>query len=184
MTIVCVTTCMPASMIPWQGLIGSDGPIFKFSDKGMDTDLSATGSMLVPVIVVLVLPQEAIIWSNISTKIWVIGSRTMDHNALGLDFSTCFIAFIAGIGNILKNKKYVGDDFYPAIIDNDSFEAAEIERLNRAKKLGRIWEKKEHIGSPAPTSFSIADGNEQFDDPFKQAEYAYSLIEMEVENVE
>lgn len=93
-------------------------------------------------------------------------------------------AFHAGIGNILKNKKYVGDDFYPAIIGNDSFEAAEIERLNRAKKLGRIWEKKELIGSPAPTSFSISDGNEQFDDPFKQAEYAYSLIEMEVKNIE
>lgn len=93
-------------------------------------------------------------------------------------------AYHAGIGNILKNKKYVGDDFYPAIIDKDSFEATEIERLNRAKKLGRIGEKKELIGSPAPTSFSIADGNEQFDDPFKQAEYAYSLIEMEVENIE
>ena len=93
-------------------------------------------------------------------------------------------AFHAGIGNILKNKRYVGDDFYPAIIDKGSFEAAEIERLNRAKKLGRIWEKKELIGSPTLTSFSIADGNEQFDDPFKQAEYAYSLIEMEVENIE
>ncbi len=93
-------------------------------------------------------------------------------------------AFHAGIGNMLKNKRYVGDDFYPAIIDKGSFEATEIERLNRAKKLGRIWEKKEHIGSPAPTSFSIADGNEQFDDPFKQAEYVYSLIEMEVENIE
>ena len=93
-------------------------------------------------------------------------------------------AFHAGIGNILKNKKYVGDDFYPAIIDHDSFEAAEIERLNRAKKLGRIWEKKELIGSPAPTFFFIAEGNKQFDDPFKQAEYAYSLIQMEVKNIE
>ena len=93
-------------------------------------------------------------------------------------------AFHAGIGNILKNKRYVGDDFYPAIIDKGSFEATEIERLNRAKKLGRIWEKKELIGSPAPTSFSIADGNEQFDDPFKQAEYVYNLIEMEVKNIE
>lgn len=93
-------------------------------------------------------------------------------------------AFHAGIGNILKNKKYVGYDFYPAIIDKGSFEATEIERLNRAEKLGRIWEKKELIGSPTPTFFSIADGNEQFDDPFKQAEYAYSLIEMEVKNIE
>jgi len=90
-------------------------------------------------------------------------------------------AFHAGIGNILKNKKYVGDDFYPAIIDHDSFEAAEIERLNRAKKLGRIWEKKEINEPPPTTSFFIAEGNKQFDDPFRQAEYAYSLIEMEVD---
>lgn len=93
-------------------------------------------------------------------------------------------AFHAGIGNILKNKRYLGDDFYPAIVDKDSYEAAEIERMNRAKKLGRIWEKKELIGSPAPTFFLIAEGNKQFDDPFKQAEYAYSLIEMEVKNIE
>jgi len=93
-------------------------------------------------------------------------------------------AFHAGIGNILKNKKYVGDDFYPAIIDKDSFEAAEIERMSRAEKLGRIWEKKELIGSPPPTSFFIAEGNKQFSDPFKQAEYAYSLIETDVKNIE
>lgn len=89
-------------------------------------------------------------------------------------------AFHAGIANILKNKRYVGDDFYHAIIDKASFEAAEIERMSRAEKLGRIWEKKALIGSPAPTFFFIAEGNKQFDDPFKQAEYAYSLIETEV----
>lgn len=93
-------------------------------------------------------------------------------------------AFHAGIGNILKNRKYVGDDFYPAIIDKDSFESAAIERASRAKKLGRIWDKKELIGSPAPTSFFIAEGNKQFDDPFKQAEYIYSLVKMEVEDIE
>jgi len=56
--------------------------------------------------------------------------------------------------------------------------------MNRAEKFGRIWEKKELIGSPAPISFFIAEGNKQFDDPFKQAEYAYSLIETEVKNIE
>ncbi|WP_303861636.1 recombinase [Alkalibaculum bacchi] len=93
-------------------------------------------------------------------------------------------AFHAGIGNILKNKRYVGDDFYPAIIDKASFEASEIERMSRAEKLGRIWEKKEPKESAPPTVFSITAGNEQFDDPFKQAEYAYSLIEMEVKDIE
>ncbi|SFO01498.1 recombinase [Proteiniclasticum ruminis] len=90
-------------------------------------------------------------------------------------------AFHAGIGNILKNKRYVGDNFYPAIIAKANFEAEELERMNRAEKLGRIWEKKEVNGSPTPTFFSIAEGNKQFDDPFRQAEYAYSLIEMEVD---
>ena len=93
-------------------------------------------------------------------------------------------AFHAGIGNMLKNKRYVGDDFYPAIIDMETFAAAEKERISRAEKLGRIWENKEIKASPAPTMFSIAKGNEQFDDPFKQAEYAYSLIEMEVNAIE
>jgi hypothetical protein len=93
-------------------------------------------------------------------------------------------AFHAGIGNILKNKRYVGDDFYPAIIDKSAFEAAEKERMNRAEKLGRIWEKKEPKESAPPTVFSITAENEQFDDPFKQAEYAYSLIEMEVKDIE
>ncbi|MEA4830608.1 MAG: recombinase [Enterococcus thailandicus] len=93
-------------------------------------------------------------------------------------------AFHAGIGNILKNKRYIGDDFYPAIIDKGVFEATEKERMNRAEKLGRIWEKEEIKESTAPTAFSIAETNEQFDDPFKQAEYAYSLIQMEVKNIE
>jgi len=89
--------------------------------------------------------------------------------------------FHAGIGNILKNKRYRGDDFYPAIIDKPSFEAAELERMRRAEKLGRIWGKKENNGSPPHSFFIIAKGNTKFNDPFRQAEYAYSLIEMEVD---
>ena len=53
--------------------------------------------------------------------------------------------------------------------------------MSRAEKLGRIWEKKEIKGFPTPTFFTIAEGNKQFDDPFRQAEYAYSMIEMEVD---
>lgn len=40
--------------------------------------------------------------------------------------------FHAGIGNILKKKRYRGDDFYPAIIYKHSFEAAELEHMRRA----------------------------------------------------
>jgi len=128
---------------------------------------------------------KAVVDQEKSEKIKVLFEAYLSGDSLATAAKKAGIkAFHAGIGNMLKNKRYVGDDFYPAIIDKGSFEATEIERLNRAKKLGRIWEKKELIGSPTPTFFSIADGNEQFDDPFKQAEYAYSLIEMEVKNIE
>lgn len=44
---------------------------------------------------------------------------------------------------MLRNKRYLGDDYYPSIIDKSVFDKAEIERNKRAKKLGRIFEPKE-----------------------------------------
>jgi hypothetical protein len=58
--------------------------------------------------------------------------------------------------------------------------AAEAERIKRATKLGRIREPKEETEVIFPTAFYIKEATQQFDDPFQQAEYTYSLIEMEV----
>ena len=87
--------------------------------------------------------------------------------------------FHAGIGRMLQNKRYLGDEYYPAIIDPDTFAAAEAERIRRAEKLGRIREPKQEPEVVYPTVFRICEGTERFDDPFEQAEYAYSLIESE-----
>jgi len=38
------------------------------------------------------------------------------------------------VGRILKNARYLGDAFYPAIIDAETFKAAESERIRRAEK--------------------------------------------------
>lgn len=84
-------------------------------------------------------------------------------------------------GRMLRNKKYLGDDYYPAIIDKETFDKAEEVRMSRAKALGRVWElegKKEPI---FPTSFSMPAVKKVSDDPFEQATYAYSLIESEVD---
>lgn len=86
----------------------------------------------------------------------------------------------AGIGNMLKNIRYLGDDYYPAIIDHDTFAATQAERTKRASRLGRIWDKKTKNNTKFPASFYITEATQGFDDPFQQAEYAYSLIEMEV----
>ena len=95
-------------------------------------------------------------------------------NKVGID------AFHAGIGKILKNNHYLGDNYYPAIIDPDTFAAVQEERIRRATALGRIREPKEDTAAIYPTTFHIIEGTQVYDDPFAQAAYAYSLIESEV----
>lgn len=86
----------------------------------------------------------------------------------------------SGIGRILQNTTYLGNEYYPAIIDPDTFAAVKAERVKRAGKLGRIREPKEEPEAIYPTSFYIKESTQQYEDPFQQAEYAYSLIEIEV----
>ena len=88
-------------------------------------------------------------------------------------------AFHAGIGRMLRNKYYLGDEYYPAIIDSETFDAAEAERIRRAEKLGRFREPEVKKEVVYPSTFRTISGIERFDDPFQQAEYAYSLIESE-----
>ncbi len=88
-------------------------------------------------------------------------------------------AFHAEIGRMLRNSRYLGDGYYPDIIDPDIFAAAEAERVRRAEKLGRVREPKEEKEVVYPTAFHINEEMQWFDDPFQQAEYAYSLIESE-----
>ena len=79
-------------------------------------------------------------------------------------------------GNMLRNKKYLGDEFYPAVVDKETFEQAEIERQKRAKKLGRVYESKEQEKPEQEFDFTIGSIDEDYEDPFTQAEYVYGLI--------
>ena len=82
---------------------------------------------------------------------------------------------------MLRNKKYLGDDYYPAIIDKETFDKAEEIRMSRAKALGRVWELEEKKDILFPTNFTMPAVKKVSDDPFEQAAYAYSLIESEVD---
>lgn len=84
-------------------------------------------------------------------------------------------------GRILRNEKYLGDDYYPAIIDREIFDKAEEVRMSRAKALGRVRELETKTEVEFPTRFTIPAVKQVYDDPFEQAAYAYSLIESEVE---
>lgn len=87
--------------------------------------------------------------------------------------------FHGSAGRMLKNKKYIGTDYYPAIVDEEVFHKAQLERETRAVQLGRVREIEEDLPILSPTKFRLKSQEIMFDDPFKQAEYAYSMIESE-----
>ena len=84
------------------------------------------------------------------------------------------------ITRMLADKRYVEDKFYPPIISRDTFEKAQLERRRRAETLGRIYEHKGNEKKCLNFRFHASIPDKQYDDPFKQAEYAYSLIKSEV----
>ncbi|WP_139904018.1 recombinase family protein [Clostridium thermarum] len=88
-------------------------------------------------------------------------------------------AYHGTVGRMLQNECYLGDGYYPAIIDKETYEKAEAERVNRAKKLGRIFEPKEDYKPTISKSFITEPIVNKHTNPFKQAEYVYSLIKSE-----
>ena len=80
---------------------------------------------------------------------------------------------------LMQNKHYLGDNFYPAIIDKDTFDKASAEFLRRASLLGRLHRKAKIKPPSVPTSFVMSKIIKQYKDPKLQAEYLYSLIESE-----
>lgn len=85
-----------------------------------------------------------------------------------------------GAKKMMQNRYYLGDEFYPAIIDKETFDAAETERVKRQVKLGRVFDDKPVKVNNVATVFKLPKVQIRYDDPFKQAEYVYSLIENEV----
>jgi len=86
----------------------------------------------------------------------------------------------AGVKRMLQNRHYLGDDFYPALIDKETFDATEEERLKRARMLGRTDKKRKAQDTPpVPISFRLGEVKQKYKDPFLQAAYAYSKIESE-----
>lgn len=84
--------------------------------------------------------------------------------------------FHSSIAGMLNNRLYVGDEIYPAIIDEEIFQRVHEEKAKRRKHR----RKKASGPKPGMVRFSLKKPKQKFEDPFKQAEYAYSLIKTEV----
>ncbi|MDU1955743.1 MAG: integrase [Peptoniphilus lacydonensis] len=83
----------------------------------------------------------------------------------------------SSVKRLLTNKKYLGNDIYPKIIDGESFEKAGQMLKERAVVMGRVWEKEEET-IKVPCKFRYKSEEVLPIDPFERASHQYNLIEV------
>ena len=83
----------------------------------------------------------------------------------------------SSVKRILTNKKYLGNEIYPKIIDGESFEKAGQMLKERAVTMGRVWEKEEEI-IKVPCMFRYKEEGVLPIDPLERASHQYNLIEV------
>ena len=83
------------------------------------------------------------------------------------------------VKRMLTKKYYYGDDFYPAIIDISTFHTANSELKRRADNKNQTGKTRRIMPKPE-TEFTFSPPLTQYDDPYEQAQYLYSLIESKV----
>ena len=105
---------------------------------------------------------------------YLSGMSYMDAAELvGLHLNHCCVK------RLLQNRHYLGDEFYPAIIDSEMFDAAEQERRRRSTRLGRDNLKRTFSDEiRIQNEFTMGKAEKWIADPFAQAEYLYSLIKV------
>jgi len=118
---------------------------------------------------IVVVEDEAAIIRSIFKNYLSGMSMQKAADATGVDFPH------STVKKIIRQKRYIGNGFYPAIIEKDVFARANGELLRRASKHCRGKRLKE---PPIFTEFKMFVPKQQFSDPVQQAEYIYSLIEV------
>ena len=82
----------------------------------------------------------------------------------------------SGVKRLMLNPRYLGDDFYPAILTAEIAQAVEAERQRRDALYKGTRYTKEVVTTVIPTRFAMKHTAPKYQDPIKQAEYAYSQI--------
>ena len=80
------------------------------------------------------------------------------------------------LGLMLKNETYLGTDFYPRLIDDETFEKAQELRAAVAERLGRVRENKPKGKPKESLRFTVGKVEKKYQDPYEQARYAYAQI--------
>ena len=82
------------------------------------------------------------------------------------------------VKQLVRSKRYRGDDFYPQIITQEMADAFEQERLKREKTYKGVRKRKQ-VEAKVMDSFKMNKPEQQYKNPIKQFEYLYSLLESE-----
>lgn len=82
----------------------------------------------------------------------------------------------SGVKRLMLNPRYLGDDFYPAILTAEIAQAVEAERLRRDALYKGTRYTKDAVTTVIPTRFAMKHTAPKYQDPIKQSEYAYSQI--------
>ena len=69
---------------------------------------------------------------------------------------------------MLRNRRYLGDGFYPQIISEELFNAAAAECETRTERLGRNGCIRKERSANVPARFLFESASDYFDDPVQQ----------------
>ncbi len=83
----------------------------------------------------------------------------------------------SSIKRILKNDVYLGNEVYPKIIEREVFAKAQVVLNERSKSIRLHTKRCKKI--KIPYNFKFSTKIKSYNNPFKEAEYLYTLIESE-----
>lgn len=124
---------------------------------------------------------RAVIDETESVMIKKLYESYLDGNSLvnaakeaGIDYNH------TSVSRLLLNKKYLGDNYYPPLIDKETYNKVVEEKEKRAIALGRVNRIKPKKEIILPSKFKMRKPTQILRDPFADAAYLYSLIESEI----
>lgn len=80
----------------------------------------------------------------------------------------------AAIANLLSNKKYLGTEFYPKIVDQELFD--KVQQVREERKKAHARSERRHSEAIVQTEFEMEKAEESFTNPFEKAQYRYEQI--------
>lgn len=83
------------------------------------------------------------------------------------------------IGRLLRNEVYLGDEYYPQLIDEELFHKVQELRNSNARSQNRIRDYIKQAPVAENIQYRIGKVQQRYENLYQQAEYAYGLIEEE-----